>query len=65
MEHSVFAKKNQNLDPGNYNNQFEVDDAKSKLQFILSWKWSPEAGHAYLEQNICGKSPYLPFLLAA
>ena len=34
--------KNQNLDPGNYNNQFEVDDAKSKLQFMLSWKWSRE-----------------------
>ena len=37
MEHSVFTKKNQNLDPGNYD-QFEVDDAKSKLQFMPSWK---------------------------
>ena len=36
--HSVFAKKNQNLNPGNYN-QFEGDDAKSKLQFFASWKW--------------------------
>ena len=57
MEHSVFATdKNQNLDPGNYDNQFEVDDAKSKLQFMPSWKWSREAGHAYFEQKICCKS---------
>ena len=40
MEHSVFAKNNQTLDPGNYD-QFEVDDAKSKLQVMPSWNWEP------------------------
>ena len=34
----------------------EVNDAKSKLQFMLSWKWSREAGHAYFEQKNCCKS---------
>ena len=38
-----FSQKNQNLNPGNYN-QFEVDDAKSKLQFMTSWKWRSGAG---------------------
>ena len=36
MEHSVFAR-NHNLNPA-YFNQFEVDDAESKLQHMVSWK---------------------------
>ena len=65
MEHSVLQNKNKNLDPGNYNNQFEVDDAKSKLQLMLSWKWSREAGHAYFEQKNLLQVMNLLFLLAA
>ena len=54
MEHSVFAKKSR-LNPENYN-QFEVDDAKSKLQYMASWKWRSGASklisdEACLEQE--------------
>ena len=55
-----FLQKNRNLSPGNYN-QFEVDDAKSKLQFMASWNWRSGAGkqisyQAYFEQKIFCRS---------
>ena len=69
VEHSVFAKKNYNLNPRNHN-QFEVDDAKSKSQFMASWKWRSGAGNlisdqAYFEQKNLLQVMNLPFLLAA
>ena len=38
-----FLQKGHNLNPGNYIH-FEVDGAKSKLQYMVSWKWSRQAG---------------------
>ena len=62
VEHSGFAKKKESqiLNSGNYN-QFEGDDAKSKLQFLASWKWRSGGcklvnDQAYFEQKICCKS---------
>ena len=49
MEHLVFAKKSHNLNLGNYN-QFEIDDAKSKLQFMACWEWKSGAGKLINDQ---------------
>ena len=47
QEHSAFAKGH-NLNPGNYNH-FEVDSAKSKLQYVVTLKWSRQPDQAYFE----------------
>ena len=44
MEHLVFAR-NHNLNPENYN-QLEINDVRSKLQYMASWKWRSGASKA-------------------
>ena len=48
------------LNPGNHNH-FEVDGAKSKLQYLEGGSGNLINNEAYFEQNICCKSSTYPF----